>query len=114
MVIPGIGIQANLADEAKKKAGIPVWKFAARERRPKPGWRTFTDSPRSHASSPRPPRPVSQPHRRLACLRYDLPVIVDGRVLRRAGSFTAADHGKIVAEAREAATELRDKAKWPG
>lgn len=40
-------------------------------------------------------------------------VIVDGRVLRRAGTFTAFDHAKIVAEAREAAFGLRDKAKWP-
>jgi cytosine/adenosine deaminase-related metal-dependent hydrolase len=40
-------------------------------------------------------------------------VIVDGRVLRRAGQFTAFDHPKIVAEAREAAFALRDKAKWP-
>ena len=36
-----------------------------------------------------------------------------GRVLRRAGTFTAFDHAKIVAEAREAAFGLRDKAKWP-
>jgi cytosine/adenosine deaminase-related metal-dependent hydrolase len=41
-------------------------------------------------------------------------VIVDGRVLRRSGKFTACDHGKIVAEARAAAVALRDKAKWPG
>ena len=41
-------------------------------------------------------------------------VIVDGRVLRRGAKFTALDHGKIVAEAREAAMGLRDKAKWPG
>jgi 5-methylthioadenosine/S-adenosylhomocysteine deaminase len=40
-------------------------------------------------------------------------VIVDGRVLRRAGTFTVFDHAKIVAEAREAAVGLRDKAKWP-
>lgn len=40
-------------------------------------------------------------------------VIVDGRILRRAGRFTAVDHAKIVAEAREAAFALRDKAKWP-
>ena len=40
-------------------------------------------------------------------------VIVDGRVLRRAGTFTAFDYAKIVAEAREAAVGLRDKAKWP-
>ena len=29
------------------------------------------------------------------------------------GKFTAFDHANIVAEAREAATGLRDKAKWP-
>jgi cytosine/adenosine deaminase-related metal-dependent hydrolase len=40
-------------------------------------------------------------------------VMVDGRVLRRGGKFTAVDHGRIVAEAREAALALRDKAKWP-
>jgi 5-methylthioadenosine/S-adenosylhomocysteine deaminase len=40
-------------------------------------------------------------------------VIVDGRILRRGGKFTAFDHAKIVAEAREAALGLRDKAKWP-
>jgi len=38
-------------------------------------------------------------------------VIVDGRVLRRGGKFTACDHGRIVAEARDAALALRDKAK---
>jgi 5-methylthioadenosine/S-adenosylhomocysteine deaminase len=40
-------------------------------------------------------------------------VIVDGRVLRRGGKFTAFDHAKVVAEARAAAIALRDKAKWP-
>ncbi|HEY1360855.1 MAG TPA: amidohydrolase family protein [Xanthobacteraceae bacterium] len=40
-------------------------------------------------------------------------VIVDGRVLRRAGTFTAFDHAGIVAEARQAAVGLRDKAGWP-
>jgi hypothetical protein len=40
-------------------------------------------------------------------------VIADGRVLRRGGKFTAIDHGRIVAEARDAAFALRDKAKWP-
>ena len=40
-------------------------------------------------------------------------VIVDGRILRRAGKFTAVDHAKIVAEAREAAIGLRDRANWP-
>jgi 5-methylthioadenosine/S-adenosylhomocysteine deaminase len=40
-------------------------------------------------------------------------VLVDGRILRRAGRFTAYDHPQIVASAREAAYALRDKAKWP-
>jgi cytosine/adenosine deaminase-related metal-dependent hydrolase len=40
-------------------------------------------------------------------------VIVDGRILRHAGKFTALDHAQIVAEAREAAIGLRNKAKWP-
>jgi len=40
-------------------------------------------------------------------------VLVDGRILRRAGKFTAFDERQIVAEAREAATGLQDKAKWP-
>jgi len=41
-------------------------------------------------------------------------VMVDGRILRRAGKFTAADDVQIVREAREAAMALREKAKWPG
>ena len=41
-------------------------------------------------------------------------VIVDGRILRRAGKFTAADEREIVGEARQAAIALREKAKWPG
>ena len=40
-------------------------------------------------------------------------VIVDGRILRRQGRFTALDHGKAVAEARAAAAAVRDRAKWP-
>jgi len=40
-------------------------------------------------------------------------VMVDGRILRRGGSFTAYDQPRIAAEAREAALALRDKAKWP-
>ncbi len=40
-------------------------------------------------------------------------VMVDGRVLRRGSKFTAYDHPRIVAEARDAALALRDKAKWP-
>ena len=40
-------------------------------------------------------------------------VIVDGRILRRGGKFTALDHAKIVREAQEAAAGLRAKANWP-
>jgi len=40
-------------------------------------------------------------------------VMVDGRILRRAGKFTAFDSAQIVADARQAATALRDKANWP-
>ncbi|WP_201159582.1 amidohydrolase family protein [Rhodoplanes elegans] len=40
-------------------------------------------------------------------------VMVDGRILRRAGAYTALDHGKVVTEARDAALGLREKAKWP-
>jgi cytosine/adenosine deaminase-related metal-dependent hydrolase len=60
--------------------------------------------------------PVSDPYE--AVVSFALPanvdtVLVDGRVLRRAGKFTAFDEAKIVAEARQAASELREKAKWP-
>jgi cytosine/adenosine deaminase-related metal-dependent hydrolase len=60
--------------------------------------------------------PVGDPYEAIVSL--GLPtnvdtVIVDGRVLRRAGTFAAFDHTKIVAEAREAAVGLRDKARWP-
>lgn len=40
-------------------------------------------------------------------------VIVDGRVLRQKGRFAALDHAKAVREARDAASALRAKAKWP-
>jgi 5-methylthioadenosine/S-adenosylhomocysteine deaminase len=40
-------------------------------------------------------------------------VIVDGRILRRQGKFTALDHGKAVQEARAAAAAVRERAKWP-
>jgi 5-methylthioadenosine/S-adenosylhomocysteine deaminase len=60
--------------------------------------------------------PVSDPYE--AVVSFASPanvdtVMVDGRILRRAGKFTACDDAKIVAQAREAAIELRDKAKWP-
>jgi cytosine/adenosine deaminase-related metal-dependent hydrolase len=40
-------------------------------------------------------------------------VIVDGRTLRRGGKFTALDHAKVLSDARQAAADLRAKAKWP-
>ncbi len=60
--------------------------------------------------------PAGDPYE--AIVSFGLPmnvdtVIVDGRILRRTGRFTAFDHAEIVAQAREAAFALRDKAKWP-
>lgn len=40
-------------------------------------------------------------------------VISDGRILLRAGRFTALDHAVVLTEAIEAANELRARAKWP-
>jgi cytosine/adenosine deaminase-related metal-dependent hydrolase len=40
-------------------------------------------------------------------------VIVDGRILRQAGRFTALDHAKVLSDAQEAASGLRARAKWP-
>jgi cytosine/adenosine deaminase-related metal-dependent hydrolase len=40
-------------------------------------------------------------------------VIVDGRILRRSGRFTALDHAKVLREAQEAASGLRTRANWP-
>jgi cytosine/adenosine deaminase-related metal-dependent hydrolase len=40
-------------------------------------------------------------------------VIVDGRILRQAGKFTALDHPKVVRDAQEAVMALRVKAGWP-
>jgi 5-methylthioadenosine/S-adenosylhomocysteine deaminase len=40
-------------------------------------------------------------------------VIVDGRILRRGGAFTALDHAAVVREAREAALAVRVRAGWP-
>ena len=38
-------------------------------------------------------------------------VIVDGRILRRAGEFTALDHAEVLKEAAESAAALRARAK---
>ena len=60
--------------------------------------------------------PVGDPYEALVSLAQPTnvdTVIVDGRILRQAGKFTALDHAKVVREAKEAATGLRAKAKWP-
>ena len=40
-------------------------------------------------------------------------VVVDGRILRRSGAFTALEPAKVVREAQEAVRDLRARAKWP-
>lgn len=60
--------------------------------------------------------PVGDPYEALVQLAHPGnvdTVIVDGRVLRRGGRFTALDHAGVVREARDAATALQAKAKWP-
>src|SRR5437763_12305627 len=60
--------------------------------------------------------PVGDPYEALVSLAQPTnvdTVIVDGRILRRSGKFTALDHSKIVREAREAADALRARAGWP-
>ena len=60
--------------------------------------------------------PVGDPYEALVSLaqpgNVDT-VIVDGRILRRGGKFTALDHAQVVREAHEAAMALRAKAQWP-
>ncbi|MFL5032859.1 MAG: amidohydrolase family protein [Xanthobacteraceae bacterium] len=60
--------------------------------------------------------PVGDPYEALVSLAQPTnidTVIVDGRILRQAGKFTALDHAKVVRNAQEAAAALRDRAKWP-
>lgn len=60
--------------------------------------------------------PVGDPYEALVSLAQPAnvdTVIVDGRVLRQGGKFTALDHPKIVREAQEAAAALRTKANFP-
>ena len=40
-------------------------------------------------------------------------VVVDGRILRRGGRFTALDHAPVAREAAESAAALRSRANWP-
>ena len=40
-------------------------------------------------------------------------VIVDGRILRRAGQFTVLNHAEVLSEAADSAAALRARAGWP-
>jgi hypothetical protein len=40
-------------------------------------------------------------------------VVVDGRILRRKGEFTALDHEQVIRDAAQSAAALRERAKWP-
>jgi cytosine/adenosine deaminase-related metal-dependent hydrolase len=40
-------------------------------------------------------------------------VVLDGRILRRKGEFTALDHEQVIRDAEQSATALRERAKWP-
>src|SRR5215203_4123989 len=60
--------------------------------------------------------PVGDPYEAVVSLAQPAnvdTVIVDGRILRQAGKFTALDHAKVVREATEGAEMLRKKASWP-
>ena len=60
--------------------------------------------------------PVGDPYEAIVSLAQPTnvdTVIVDGRILRQSGKFTALDHAKVVREAKEAAAALRTKARWP-
>jgi 5-methylthioadenosine/S-adenosylhomocysteine deaminase len=39
-------------------------------------------------------------------------VVIDGRILRRGGAFTALDHAEVLKEAAECAASLRARANW--
>ena len=60
--------------------------------------------------------PVGDPYEALVSLAQPAnvdTVIVDGRILRQSGKFTALDHAKVVRDAQEAAAALRTLAGWP-
>jgi cytosine/adenosine deaminase-related metal-dependent hydrolase len=39
-------------------------------------------------------------------------VVVDGRILRRKGAFTALDYDKVLADSMQTFNALKDRAKW--
>jgi len=60
--------------------------------------------------------PVGDPYEALVMLaqpRNVDTVIVDGRILRRAGEFTVLDHAQVLREAAESTAALRARAGWP-
>jgi cytosine/adenosine deaminase-related metal-dependent hydrolase len=60
--------------------------------------------------------PVGDPYEALVQLAQPSnvdTVIVDGRILRQTGRFTALDHAKVLSDAREASAGLRSRANWP-
>ncbi len=59
--------------------------------------------------------PVGDPYDALVMLAQPSnvdTVVVDGRILRRNGKFTALDEAKVIAEATEACAGLKARAKW--
>ena len=61
--------------------------------------------------------PVGDPYEALVSLAQPSnvdTVIVDGRILRQAGKFTALDHAKVVSDAQEAAAALRSQGEVAG
>jgi cytosine/adenosine deaminase-related metal-dependent hydrolase len=60
--------------------------------------------------------PIGDPYEALVMLgqpRNVDTVIVDGRILRRAGEFTALDYAQVLKEAADCAASLRARAGWP-
>jgi cytosine/adenosine deaminase-related metal-dependent hydrolase len=59
--------------------------------------------------------PVDSPYDALVMLAQPSnvdTVVVDGRILRRNGKFTALDQDKVLREAADAAAGLKARAKW--
>jgi 5-methylthioadenosine/S-adenosylhomocysteine deaminase len=59
--------------------------------------------------------PVGEPYNALVQLAQPSnvdTVVVDGRILRRKGQFTALDQEKVITEAADAAAGLKARAKW--
>jgi 5-methylthioadenosine/S-adenosylhomocysteine deaminase len=60
--------------------------------------------------------PVGEPYNALVQLAQPSnvdTVVVDGRILRRNGQFTALDQEKAIREASESVAGLKARAKWP-